>query len=61
MIQRGAVLLRDGKVAEVGANLTAPADAQVIDANGKWVTPGIIDTHSHPALHHCRSSPAPAT
>lgn len=47
MIQRGAVLLRDGKVAEVGANLTAPADAQVIDANGKWVTPGIIDTHSH--------------
>ncbi len=46
-IQRGSLLLRDGKVAEVGANVTAPADAVVIDANGKWVTPGLIDTHSH--------------
>lgn len=43
----GAVLLQDGKVAAVGTNLTAPADALVIDATGKWVTPGIIDTHSH--------------
>jgi imidazolonepropionase-like amidohydrolase len=47
VIQRGSLLLRDGKIAEVGANITAPSDAQVVDANGKWVTPGIIDTHSH--------------
>ena len=46
-IQAGSVLLRDGKVAAVGASLAAPADAVVIDAAGKWVTPGIIDTHSH--------------
>ena len=46
-IERGSLLLQDGKVAAVGANLTAPADAHVIDANGKWVTPGVIDTHSH--------------
>jgi imidazolonepropionase-like amidohydrolase len=46
-IQAGSVLLRDGKVAAVGASLEAPADAVVIDAAGKWVTPGIIDTHSH--------------
>jgi imidazolonepropionase-like amidohydrolase len=46
-IERGAVLLRDGKVAAVGATVDAPADAVAIDAAGKWVTPGIIDTHSH--------------
>lgn len=41
------VLMRDGKIAAVGPNLEAPADARVLDARGKWVTPGIIDTHSH--------------
>jgi imidazolonepropionase-like amidohydrolase len=46
-IQNGSLLLRDGKVVAVGATVEAPADAQVVDANGKWVTPGIIDTHSH--------------
>ncbi|MGQ0640658.1 MAG: amidohydrolase family protein [Gemmatimonadaceae bacterium] len=46
-LQNAAILLRDGKVAAVGANLTPPSDALVIDAAGKFVTPGIIDTHSH--------------
>jgi imidazolonepropionase-like amidohydrolase len=46
-IRGGSVLLRDGKIAEVGATTTAPADAIVIDGTGKFVTPGIIDTHSH--------------
>ena len=46
-IKNGAVLLRDGKIAAVGATVDAPADAVVIDAAGKYVTPGIIDTHSH--------------
>ena len=40
------VLLVDGKIAQIGANLSS-ADATVVDANGKWVTPGIIDVHSH--------------
>jgi imidazolonepropionase-like amidohydrolase len=46
-IRNGAVLLRDGKIAAVGATVEAPADAMVIDAQGRWVTPGIVDDHSH--------------
>ena len=46
-IERGSILLQDGKIVSVGATVTAPADALTIDAAGKWVTPGVIDTHSH--------------
>jgi len=46
-ITRGSVLMRDGKIVAVGTNVTAPADALVIDGTGKYVTPGIIDVHSH--------------
>src|SRR5436305_2745998 len=46
-IEKGSVLLRDGKIAAVGPNIVAPADALVIDGTGKYVTPGIIDVHSH--------------
>lgn len=46
-IHGGSVLLRDGKIAAVGANVAAPSDAVVLDGTGKYVTPGIIDTHSH--------------
>ena len=47
MIEDGDVLLVDGKVSAVGTDLTAPDGATTIDAGGKWVTPGIIDIHSH--------------
>jgi imidazolonepropionase-like amidohydrolase len=46
-IQNGTILIRDGKIVAVGANVTVPSDARVIDGTGKFVTPGIIDTHSH--------------
>lgn len=46
-IDGGSVLLGDGKVLEIGEDLDVPDDALVIDAQGKWVTPGIIDNHSH--------------
>ena len=48
-IQRGTVLIRDGKIAAVGADVQVPAGAQVIDGTGKYVIPGIIDAHSHSA------------
>lgn len=44
------MLVRDGRIAAIGANLAAPADATVIDAAGKHVTAGIIDAHSHTAV-----------
>lgn len=42
-IDRGTVLIRDGKIVAVGANVTIPADAQRVDATGKWVTPGFVN------------------
>ena len=57
-IAGGSILLRDGKIAEVGRNLTAPADALVIDAAGKWVTPGVIDPHSHLGVYPAPGIPS---
>ncbi|PKB14165.1 imidazolonepropionase-like amidohydrolase [Novosphingobium kunmingense] len=57
-IDNGVVLLRDGKVAGVGgalADLDVPADAVRIDGRGKFVTPGVIDAHSHLGVY-----PSPA-
>ncbi|PVX30449.1 amidohydrolase [Sphingomonas pokkalii] len=46
-IDRGAVLFRDGKIAAIGQSLTAEAGVTVIDGQGKYLTPGVIDIHSH--------------
>lgn len=48
-LENADVLMRDGKIAAVGAGLGAPGDAVVVDATGKFVTPGIFDAHSHMA------------
>lgn len=49
-IEHGSVWIHEGKIAGVGATVNAPADAVTIDASGKYLTPGIIDPHSHSAL-----------
>jgi len=41
------VLLQDGRIVGVGQGLQAPAEASVVDATGRWITPGLIDVHSH--------------
>jgi imidazolonepropionase-like amidohydrolase len=43
VIENGTVLVRDGKIVAVGANVAVPNDATRIDATGKWVTPGLIN------------------
>ena len=47
---KGSILVRDGKIAEIGENVLTPDGATVIDANGQWVMPGIIDCHTHIAV-----------
>ncbi|HKM66951.1 MAG TPA: amidohydrolase [Candidatus Acidoferrum sp.] len=49
-IDKGDILIKDGKIAAIGGSLKAPANAQLIDATGQFVTPGIIDCHSHIAV-----------
>ena len=52
-IENGAVLIGDdGKILEVGANIEAPEGAEVIDAEGRLVTPGCVDAHCHIGLHN---------
>ncbi len=49
--ERGDLLIARGKILAIGAELEAPADATRIDARGKTLTPGIIDTHSHMGVY----------
>jgi imidazolonepropionase-like amidohydrolase len=51
-ITNGSIYIKDGKIAAVGETVNAPASATVIviDAGGKYLTPGIVDSHSHIAL-----------
>ena len=46
-MQHASVYFKDGLIVSVGADTTAPTDATVVDGTGKFVTPGIIDDHSH--------------
>jgi imidazolonepropionase-like amidohydrolase len=50
------VLLRDGLIVAVGSGLDVPADALRVDASRRWITPGIIDVHSHLGVY-----PSPGT
>src|SRR5260370_6597037 len=59
-LDSASVLFRDGKIAAAGPDAVvaaAASDAQVVDATGKWVTPGLIDPHSHLGVY---ASPAVA-
>ena len=46
-IEGGDLLLMDGRIAAVGRGVEAPPGATIVDVTGRFVTPGIIDTHSH--------------
>jgi len=46
-IEQGTIVFEDGRIAAVGKDVAIPSSARVIDGTGKWLTPGIIDMHSH--------------
>jgi len=49
-IEGGDILIQKGKIAKIGKNIKVKQDYQVIDIQGKWIMPGIIDSHSHIAI-----------
>lgn len=44
---RATVLVKNGQIAAVGESIEVPGDARILDASGCWVTPGLIDAHTH--------------
>ncbi|MEW5685706.1 MAG: amidohydrolase family protein [Pseudomonadota bacterium] len=46
-IEGGSLVIRDGRIVALGREVARPADARVIDAGGRWLTPGIVDPHAH--------------
>ena len=50
-ILKGSILISSNKIKAIGESLSKPPGAKAIDANGKWVTPGIIDIHSHMGVY----------
>lgn len=47
MLEQGSILIAEGKIKAIGTDLTVPAEADVIDAQGRLVMPGLIDAHTH--------------
>ena len=47
VVEQGAIAARDGRIAYVGAASEAPAARETIDCEGRWITPGLIDCHTH--------------
>jgi imidazolonepropionase-like amidohydrolase len=47
VIEKGTILIEDGKIADVGADVNVPEGAEVIDASGMTVMPGLVDAHCH--------------
>ena len=55
------VLIRNGKISQIGDGLTAGDNVRVIDAEGMFVMPGIIDAHSHIAIDAVNEATSPVT
>ena len=47
----GTILVRDGRIAELGADVAVPEDATLLDVGGAVVTPGLVDAHVHLGVH----------
>jgi imidazolonepropionase-like amidohydrolase len=59
-IAHGSILFRDGRIVAVGTDVPVPPDALRVDGTGKYVTPGIIDPHSHLGVYAAPGTDAEA-
>ncbi|WP_298457492.1 amidohydrolase [uncultured Cellulomonas sp.] len=50
-IDGGTVLIEDGRITAVGADVAVPDGATVVDATGRWVLPGFVEAHGHVGIH----------
>ena len=50
-IENGTVLVVDGRITAVGADVSVPEGTATVDATGRWVLPGFIDAHAHVGVH----------
>lgn len=57
-IENGTVLVEGGVITAVGADVTIPAGAVIVDASGRWVLPGLIEPHGHVGIHEEANGPA---
>jgi imidazolonepropionase-like amidohydrolase len=57
-IENGTVLVEAGKITAVGADVTVPEGVVTVDASGKWVLPGFIESHGHVGIHEEANGPA---
>jgi imidazolonepropionase-like amidohydrolase len=60
-LEQTDVLIKDGKISQIGKNIAAPVGVKVLDAAGQFVMPGIIDAHSHIALDGINEGTNPIT
>ncbi|WDV44443.1 amidohydrolase [Clostridiaceae bacterium M8S5] len=47
VIEEGTIIIKDEKIVSVGKDIDIPVEAEIIDASGKWIMPGLIDAHTH--------------
>ena len=60
-IEKGTIVIQKGKITAVGVEVEVPAGIMVVDVSGKYVMPGIIDSHSHIALTDINEATDPVT
>ncbi len=60
-IENGTIVIQGGKIIAIGKNVNIPAGIRVIDVTGKFIMPGVIDSHSHIALTDVNEATDPVT
>ncbi|HKG32938.1 MAG TPA: hypothetical protein VKB22_04335, partial [Gemmatimonadales bacterium] len=55
-LKKASIVFQDGRITAVGPDVTPPSNATVVDGSGKYVTPGIIDAHSHLGVYSAPGS-----